>query len=190
MKRIFTFCILAGLFSMVSASAIAQEVVHAMAATVNSVDATAKTVTVTGDEDGTAGTYDELADSKTHLAFDKSLRADSTSAGEFKKSGDRAIVYYYGYGSMRTVVALRDLGTGPFTKSSGTVVKFEGRDHSISIKSDSGSIESFKVESNKVADTRQGAVSGSKYQPAKGTKVQLIVTQVNGSPTAVFIESN
>jgi Cu/Ag efflux protein CusF len=190
MKRIFTFCILAGLFSMVSALAIAQEVVHAMAGTVNSVDATAKTVTVTGDEDGTAGTYNELADSKTHVQFDKTLRADATTAGEFKKSGARAVVYYYGYGSMRIVVALRDLGTGPFTKSGGTVIKFDGRDHTISIKNDSGAVESFKIESNTVADTRQGAVSGSKYQPAKGTKVQLIATQVNGSPTAMFIESN
>ena len=107
-----------------------------------------------------------------------------------KKSGARAVVYYYGYGSMRIVVALRDLGTGPFTKSGGTVIKFDGRDHTISIKNDSGAVESFKIESNTVADTRQGAVSGSKYQPAKGTKVQLIATQVNGSPTAMFIESN
>jgi hypothetical protein len=189
MKRIFTFCILAGLFSMVSALAIAQEVVHAMAGTVNSVDATAKTVTLTGDDDGTAGTYNELVDSKTHVQFDKALRADATSAGEFKQSGARAIVYYYGYGSMRIVVAFRDLGTGPFTKSSGTVVKFEGRDHSISIKNDSGAVESFKIESNTVADTRTGAVSGSKFEPAKGTKVQLIATQVNGGQTAVFIEA-
>jgi hypothetical protein len=190
MKRIFAFCIFAGLFSMVSASAIAQEIVHAMAGTVNSVDGTAKTVTVTGDDDGTAGTYNELADSKTHLAFDKTLRGDSTSAGEFKKSGDRAIVYYYGYGSMRIIVALHDLGNGPFTKSNGTVVKFEGKDHSISIKNDSGAVETFKIESNTVADTRTGAVSGPKFQPAKGTKVQLIATAVNGSPTAVFIETN
>jgi hypothetical protein len=190
MKRIFTFCILAGLLSMVSASAVAQEVVHAMAGTVNAVDATAKTVTVTGDEDGAAGTYNELVDSKAHVAFDKALRADATSADEFKKSGDRAIVYYFGYGSMRTVVALHDLGAGPFTKSSGTVVKFEGRDHSFSIKNDSGAVETFKIESNTVADTRAGAVSGPKFQPAKGTKVQLIATEVNGNPTAVFIDSN
>lgn len=188
MKRIFTFCIFAGLFSMVSAFAVAQEVVHAMTGTVNSVDATAKTVTFT-DEDGSAGTYQDLVDLKTKVQFDKALRADATTADEFKTSGAHAIVYYYGYGSMRIVVALRDLGTGPFTKSNGTVVKFEGRDHSISIKNDSGRVESFKIESNTVADTRTGAVSGSKFEPAKGTKVQLIATQVNGSPTAVFIEA-
>jgi hypothetical protein len=101
----------------------------------------------------------------------------------------RAIVYYFGYGSMRTIVALHDLGVGPFSKSSGTVVKFEGREHSFSIKSDSGSVETFKIDSNTVADTRTGAVSGPRFQPAKGTKVELIATELNGNATAVFIEA-
>lgn len=188
MKRICSFCILAGCFSLVCASAIAQEVVHATTGTINSVDATAKTITVT-DEDGLAGTYNDLVDSGTRVAFDKTLRADATAAPEFKTSGGRAIVYYYGSGSMRTIVALRNLGSGPFTKSSGIVLKFEGREHSLSIKEESGSVESFKITADTVADTRPGAVSGHKYQPSKGDKVELIVTDVNGSPTAVFIES-
>ncbi len=50
------------------------------------------------------------------------------------------IVYYYGVGTVRTVVALRSLGPGPLTKSRGTVVKFDKGDHPLSIKNQSGAI--------------------------------------------------
>jgi hypothetical protein len=98
------------------------------------------------------------------------------------------IVFYFGGGDVRTAVALRSLGAGPFTKNTGTVVKIEGK-NSISVVDESGSLKSFKITSNTVAETEFGAVIGPKYQPHKGDKVRVTATAVNGSTTALFINT-
>jgi hypothetical protein len=89
---------------------------------------------------------------------------------------------------VRTVVALRDLGPGPFTKCSGTVVKFEKGEHSVSIKNQAGAVESFKVTRSTVADTGSGAVDGLNFEPGKGDQVQVISTGANGIATALFVD--
>jgi hypothetical protein len=70
-------------------------------------------------------------------------------------------------------MALRSLGPGPFTKSRGTVVKFDKGDHSLSIKDQSGAIESFKISPSTFADSAAGAVEGFKFEPRKGDQVQV-----------------
>jgi len=178
--------ILVGCFSVASLAATAQEVVHALTGTVNSINLTAKTITVITD-DGSYGIFKDMSTSHASIEFDKNIRTDSTAADEFKKSGERVIVYYYGFGTVRTVVALRSLGPGPFTKSRGTVVKFDKREHSLSIKDQSGAIESFKITRSTVADTGTGAVEGLKFEPGNGDQVQVISTVVSGGTTALFI---
>jgi hypothetical protein len=179
--------VLVGCVSSASVLTSAQEVVHALSGTVNNLNLAAKTITVITD-DGSGGTFKAMMDSKTQVEFDKTLRADATAADAFKKKETRVIVYYFGGGDVRTVVALRDLGPGPFTKSSGTVVKFEKGEHSLSIKDQAGAIESFKVTRSTVADTGSGAVEGLKFEPGKGDQVQVISTGVNGNATALFVD--
>jgi len=180
--------VLVGCFSFACGLAVAQEVVHALSGTVNNVNLAAKTITVLTD-DGSGGTFKAMTDSKTPVEFDKTLRADAIAADAFKKKETRVIVYYFGYSDVRTAVALRDLGPGPFKKVSGEVVKFEGRDHSISIKDQSGAIASFKITQSTVADTGMGAVEGFKFEAGKGDQVRVISTDVNGTATALFIKS-
>jgi hypothetical protein len=186
-RRIRNTFVLVGCFSFACGLAIAQEVVHALSGTVNNVNLAAKTITVITD-DGSGGTFKAMTDSKTPVEFDKTLRVDATAADAFKKKETRVIVYYFGGGDVRTVVALRDLGPGPFTKSSGTVVKFEKGEHSLSIKDQAGAVESFKVTRSTVADTGSGAVEGLKFEPGKGDQVQVISTGVNGNSTALFVD--
>jgi hypothetical protein len=179
--------VLVGCVSSASVLASAQEVVHALSGTVSNVNLVAKTITVVTD-DGSGGTFKAMTDSKTPVEFDKTLRVDATAADAFKKKQSRVIVYYFGAGDLRTAVALRDLGPGPFAKISGTVVKCERSKHSLLIKNQAGAVESFMVTRSTVADTGSGAVEGLKFEPGKGDQVQVISTGVNGNATALFVD--
>ena len=189
MKGLLKFSILVGCFSLASFAATAQEVVHALIGTVSSVNPTAQTITVTTD-DGSEVLFKDMISSKTRIEFDKNVRKDATAADEFKKSGTHAIVYYFGLGRARTAVALRGLGPGPFTKSTGKVVKFEDREHSISINEESGAVKSFQITSNTIAETDTGAIEGFKLRPNKGDLVRVTATSENGSATAVLIDAS
>jgi hypothetical protein len=185
-RALLRIVLLAGCFSLVSLAATAQEVVHALTRIVNNINSAAKTIAVITD-DGSDGIFQDMTGSRTSIEFDKNIRTEATAADEFKKKGARVIVFYYGAGDVRTVVAIKSLGEGPFTKDSGTVVKFDKKEHSLTIKDSSGAIESFKITSSTVADTDAGAAEGLKFDPHKGESVRVIATQTDGSLTALFI---
>jgi hypothetical protein len=172
--------------SLVSLAAHAQEVVHALTGTVNHIDPATKTITVLTD-DGSDGTFRDMTVARTSINFDKNIRNESVAADDFKSNGARVIVYYYGLGENRTVVALRDLGPGPITTSTGTLVKFDKGAHTISIQDASGVVESFVITHDTVADTDGGAAGGMKFDGAKGQHVRVTTSEVNGSKAALFI---
>jgi len=188
LRRIVCISVLAGLTSFVSLAAVAQEVVHALAGTVSSINASAKTITVKTD-DGSEGLFNDMIDSKTPIEFDPNIRKDATAASEFKSSGVRVIVYYFGYGSVRTAVALRSLGAGPFTLTSGTVVNFSNGERTLSIKDNSRVIKTFNISSDLVVETSTGAGERTRFRPVKGDPVRVTATMVNGSATALFINT-
>lgn len=189
MKRFLGFAFLIGCFSMAGFAVAAQEVVHALVGTVTSIDSAAKAITVKP-YDGSESLFKDRIGSKTRIEFDKNIRADSTSAVEFKKSGTGVMVYYFGVGTARAAVALRNLGSGPFTRSVGTVLKFESKEHSISIKESSGTAETFKITSDTVAETDEGAIEGLKLRPQTGDLVQITATAANGGQTALLINTS
>jgi hypothetical protein len=189
MLRLFLrTCILVGCFSLVSLAATAQEVVHALSGTITSIDASAKTITVNTD-DGSQGLFKDMTDSNIQIEFDPNIRKDTTAADEFQKSGVRVIVYYFGTGDIRTVVALRSLGAGPFTITSGSIVKFNKVDQTFSIKDTSGMIKTFNISSDMVAEISTGASEKSGFHPSKGDSVRVTAAMVNGSATALFINT-
>jgi len=179
--------ILAVCFLLISVAATAQEVVHALTGTVTSINASAKAISIYTD-DRSEGFFKDMTNSNTKIEFDKDIRASATAVDSFKMKGAYVIVFYYGGGDVRTAVALRNLGAGPFSKDTGTIVKIEGR-NSISIADESGAIMSFNLTSNTVAETGYGAVIGSKYQPHKGDKVRVTAAVVNGSETALLVNT-
>ena len=70
------FCFV-GLLSFVSCAAHAQEVVHALAGIVTSINPTQKTITINTD-DGSEEVFKDMSKSKVAIDFEKNLRADST----------------------------------------------------------------------------------------------------------------
>jgi hypothetical protein len=175
----------AGCFSLVSMAATAQEVVHALTGVVKTINASSKIIIIATD-DGSDGIF-RVAAPHVAVEFDKNARSEAVAAEAFKNNGTHVIVYYYGMGSLRTVVALHDLGAGPFTMSSGTVVKYDKSQHSLSIEDTSGAVESFKIVRSTIADTNNGVASGFKFDPDKGRKVNITAADESGVKTALFI---
>lgn len=188
MGRISRICLFWGCIWVASAAVAAQEVVHALTGTVNNVNLAAKTITILTD-DGSNSTFKDLTDPDTKIDFDKRIRAGAAEVDTFTQKGAYAIIFYFGEGNMRTAVAVRSLGSGPFTKNNGTVTKFDGRAHLLSIREESGTVESFKIAADTVAETGMGAEEGFKFEPQKDDRVQVIASLVNGSATALFINS-
>jgi hypothetical protein len=188
MRQVSRICLFSGCFWLVSVVATAQEVVHALTGTVSDINLTAKTITIIAD-DGSGGTFKDLTNPDTRIDFDKRIRAGTTEVDSFNKKGAYVIVFYFGEGNMRTAVAVRSLGSGPFIKGQGTVTKFEGRAHLLSIQEGAGKVEPFRIAADTVADTGLGIVDGFKFQPQKDDTVQVVATLVNGSATALFINS-
>jgi hypothetical protein len=180
--------ILVGCLSLAFVAAAAQEVVHALAGTVRSIDATAKTISIDTD-DGSEGLFNVLADPKATFTFDKKISAGATAPGTFKEIGVCVIVYYIGNGDVRTVVALQNLGAGPFVKSRGTIVGVEGKEHWFTVKDESGAVKTFGITSETVVETGFGATGGFKSQLKKGDPVQVTAEAATKNAEALFISA-
>jgi hypothetical protein len=188
MRRVSRICLFVGCFGLASAAATAQEVVHALTGTVKNINLAAKTIMIATD-DGSVGTFKDLTNPEIRIDFDKRIRAGATEVDSFNTKGAYVIVFYFGEGNMRTAVAVRSLGSGPFVKSNGMVTKFDGRAHLLSIQEGSGKVESFRTDADTVADTGLGIVEGFKFQPQKDEQVQVVATVVNGAATALFVSA-
>jgi hypothetical protein len=138
-------------------------------------------------DDGSSGHFELLKKAGESVEFDKTVSADATPADKFMTKGAHVIVYYFGEGQVRTVIALHDLGDGTIEKSSGTVVKLNRHDHVLTIKSSAGAEETFRVDPKTVADTPTGVAEGLKFDLNKGDSVRVTSAQANGSDTALLI---
>jgi hypothetical protein len=180
--------ILVGCILSVTVAATAQEVVHALTGTVRSIDPASKAITIFTDN-GSEGQFKDLTNPKLKVDLDKKLHTDAGTIDTFKGQGAYVIVFYFGNGDVRTAVALRNLGSGPFTNNLGSVVRLDGREHLLYIKNKSGLVKSFKIASDTVAETDIGVVNGFKFQPQKDDQVRVVAATVNGTPTALFVRA-
>ncbi len=165
-----------------AAMASAQMTVHAVTGPVKTV--TPQNLSVMVDAaSGTTSKFKIMPSAKMPQEFSRDLRADSTAPETFQKVGDFALVYYYGYGNDQTAVAVKDLGTGPFTKAHGTIVAFDKHGRTLTLKDDSGKQVPLLLNDQMVVDTDTGVDSGRKFSPHKGDEVR--VTYTSGSPATV-----
>jgi hypothetical protein len=174
-------------FSMASSIAIAQARVHALSGTVTTIHPKIQ-MTELDTDDGSSGHFQWLKKSDGDIYFDKSISVDATTADKFTTTQTHVIAYYIGGGEVvRTLVALRDLGTGPLVKSIGTVVKLDKHEHLLTIKNSTGGEESYHLDPKTVADTENGVATNYKFDLSKGNRVRVLATQENGSSTALLI---
>jgi len=186
MKLLSTTALFAICFSLATSSAIAQERVHALSGIVTTIHPKIQMTEITTDNDS-SGHFEWLTKNNASIDFNKSVSVGATPADKFTTIGTHAIVYYIGEGDVRTIVALHDLGTGPFVNSTGTVVKLDKHGHLLVIKNSSGGEESFQLDDKTVADTPNGVLSDLKFDLDKKAQVRVIGTQSNGTQTALLI---
>ncbi len=185
LRALMKFCVLAGCVVSLPVSLAAQQVVHALTGTVSAINKASQTVAVLQDVGGDS-VFLNPSSSKARVAFDKKIGAGTIAADAFKENGAYVIVFYYGGSDNRTVVAFKNLGSGPFSSTVGTVRKFE-RAHALTVQDESGAVQTFKIGADTVAESYAGAVDGSKFQVSGGDKVRIVSTVVDGSPTALFV---
>lgn len=186
LKTALRGCVFAGCLGVLAVAAPAQQVVHALTGTVSSIDNLSKTLIVFQDN-GAQGEFKDMTNEKSHLAFDKKIAIETTPADDFKKKGAYVIIFYYGDSDDRTAVALKNLGAGPFTSAEGTLVKFDGKGHSISVKDNAGAVQTFKITDQTVAEGYMGVVEGVKFPAQKGDQVRIVASSESGTQTALFM---
>src|SRR6185369_13386054 len=186
LKALWCGCVFAGCLGPLTLAAGGQQVVHALTGTVSSMDDLSKTLIVFQDN-GSEGQFKDMTTAKTRVVIDKKIELDTTSVEANKKKGTYVIVFYYGDNDERTAVALKNLGAGPFTSAEGTVTKFEGKQHAITVQDKSGAQQTFRIAEKTVAEGYMGAMDGFKFQPSKGDRVRVVGTTDGGAVTALFM---
>jgi hypothetical protein len=177
-------CLFAGCVVSLPVSSPAQEIIHALTGTVASIENQSFLVL---QDNGTQGQFQLPANAKARVAFDKRIEAQSTAAGSFDKKGAYVVVFYYGGGDVRTAVAFKTLGEGPFSSTEGIVTKFDSHAHTLSVQDTGGAVQTFKVDAQTVAEGNFGAVPGDHFHADKGDHVRVVSVGAAGSATAVFV---
>ena len=166
-----------------NASARGQMIVYAMTGTIRSVSATQLMATTNGVDQ----TFSLGGKSHPSLNLDRDLRDDSTPAADFHKSDAFAVIYYYGVAATQTAVAVKDLGAGPFERTTGTVTHFDKHTHHLTVTTTEGQAENFIVSDKAVIDTGMSVKSGRKMDPPGGSHILVIAVSENGAQTIVYL---
>ncbi|MES2393595.1 MAG: hypothetical protein V4555_18300 [Acidobacteriota bacterium] len=154
--------------------------VHAVTGMVNAVTPTSLSLAASN---GVTSEFTIDPSARVSVTFDSGLRADTAAPAQFNKVGDFVVVYYYGYDTQRTAIAIKDLGAGPFTKAQGTVVAFDKHTRSLTLRNASGKETSLVLEDSLIVDTDTGVSAGRRFSPHKGDQVR--VTYTAGTPATV-----
>lgn len=182
-----SFMLTLTILMMFCATVYAQMVVHAMSGQIKAISVPLKTVDLLSG--GATNQFKMPTDQHVALSFDNDLRSGSIDPDQFKKTGDFAVVYYYGVDSDRTAVAIKDLGAGPFEVLKGTVVGFDKKTRLMKVKDADGKLHSITLGEHLVVDTDMGVDNGRRFDPHRGDPVRVTYTTSGNQNTAVFLRS-
>ena len=185
MKLLSRSVVLVTCLTLTVSLAKAQQIVHAVSGTVTTIHPKIQMTDIQTD-DASTGSF-EWTKSGVSMSFDKSVSTGTVAPDKFSALQAHVIVYYYGAGDVRTLVALHDVGTGPFVKSLGRVVKLDRHAHQLTIQNSKGGEETFSIDAKTVADTETGVATNFKFDFNKGVQVHVLATQASGAQTAVLI---
>lgn len=170
-----------------SSAASAQQMIHAVSGTVKAIYPKAYMLEIVTD-DGSSGHFQWEAKPNKKVDFNKDVSADATAIESFSHKGAHVIVYYYGQGEIRNVVAVHDLGDTTVTALQGSVVKLDKHDRVLTIKVDSGTEQQLHLDPKTVVDTTtSGVQQGFRYGLDKGQAVSVTTTESNGTQMALLI---
>ena len=189
MKFLRSLCVFSLGLGLLAATGSAQEIIHALTGTVKSVSASDKSFVIFQDN-GSQKTFKGSGNAKARAALQKKLGDETISADMLKTEGAYVIVFYYGGSDEPTAVALKDLGRGPFTATSGTVTKFDSRKRSVSVQDETGAVHMFKISGDTIVESGMGVVDGQKFSPEKGDRLRVVADKTDNEDIALFLQQN
>jgi hypothetical protein len=185
LKRAIISCCIVFAISFCPAIAGAQWIIHAMGGTIKSVSGSAGTLSFNSD-DGTPGEFQLPQSAKLNIFFDKEVRAETAAPDKAVASDSQVILFFFGDGIVRTAVAVQSVGSGPFQKVTGTVVRFDKHDRVLTIKTDTGQ-RTFMVSDKTVVDTPDGVIPGRKFSAERGDHLRLLAQPKDGQEQILLV---
>ena len=166
----------------------AQEVIHALAGTVSVLNPATHTFSLTT-EDGSLALFTTTAVKNIPITFSKEVEAQTVAPNAFHTLGAHVLVLYYGVDTVKTAVAIRNLGTAPLVRVAGNVSGFDKHRHAMTVRGDTSAPIDLLVSADTLIDTPNGVVEGLKYHPNKGEHVGAVLQSSPAGQTTVFISA-
>jgi hypothetical protein len=170
--------ILLGCAVLLSVSASAQDVIHAVSGAVTHIDKAAKTIAIK-----TADGTEEVFRYTEHTAVrDSSKTAESAKTGGTDtyfagKEGSKVVVRYLGKGTDKTATLVEDFGKESLKDGRGTVTHVDKVAHTVAIRTENGAKSTYNMGDEAVVETDHGVVRGSRYVVKEGDKVTVHYTE-------------
>jgi hypothetical protein len=158
---------------------------HATEGVVTRVDSAAKEIAVKT-ADGTEQVFKFTE--KTAVRGAKGVKAGAVHTYLAGKEGTHVIVHYTGEGADKTAVGVDDFGKDTMKVSKGAISKVDTAAHTVSVKTEDESEETYHIAKDTAVDTEHGAVKGTEYTAKEGEKVSVHYTEEAGKKVAHFIK--
>jgi hypothetical protein len=185
LKKAITTCCIVLAISLCTSAAHAQWAIHALAGKIESLSASAKTITL-DTNDGTPANFHMPQKAKLDMNFDKEVRDGTIPVDKFTGAQGQVIVFFFGDGVVRTVVAVQSVGAGPFQKLTGTVLKYDKHDRTLTLQTEAGE-QAFVISDKTIVDTPDGVVPGHKFTAERGDHLRLLAASNNGQPQTLLV---
>jgi ABC-type enterochelin transport system substrate-binding protein len=163
---------------LLSISASAQDVVHAVSGAITHIDKAGKTIAIkTADGSEEVFRYTDhtaVRDSSKAAARAKMGVTDTYFAG---KEGSKVVVRYLGNGADKTATLVEDFGKESLKAGRGTVTHVDKAAHTVTVRTEDGAEATYKMGDQAVVETDHGVVRGSRYIVKEGDKVTIHYTE-------------
>jgi hypothetical protein len=162
--------------------AFTQDAVHAVSGAVTRVDKTGKTIAIkTSDGSEQVFKFTERTAIRATAEAEKGVKNGALDTYFAGKEGTRVVVRYMGKGADKTATVVEDFGKDALKTGRGTVTHVDRAARTVSVKTDSGAEETYKLGSEAVVETDNGVVRGSRYVAKEGDKVAVHYTEQEGA---------
>ncbi len=172
-----------------ASSALAQDVVHAVAGAVTRVDKAGKTIAIkTADGSEQVFKFTEHTAIRSSIDVEKGAKMGALDTYFAGKEGTKVVVRYMGKGADKTATVVDDFGKESLKAGKGTVTHVDRAARTVSVKTESGAEETYKLGSEAVVETDHGVVRGSRYLVKEGDKVTVHYTEQEGAKIVRFFQ--
>jgi len=158
---------------------------HATEGVITRVDSVAKNIALKT-ADGTEEVFKFTG--KTAMHAGEGVKTGAVDSYLVGKEGTHVVVHYTGEGAEKTALAVDDLGKDTVKVRKGTVTGLDKAGHTMTVKTEDGSEETYHIAKGTAVDTEHGVVKGTEYTAKKGEKVSVHYTEEAGKKVAHFIK--